>query len=205
MKSKTTSIIFQKTGLKMTANKPIIFLDIDGVLNPFSEPRFLKPLGFSQHNVLSLETGRKYKMWLNPLHGEWLKSLNADLVWATTWDHDAYRIGSRIGLSELPIALTEMFILEEGDSRFSGSCGTFRLKSRAISDYAGERPFIWIDDDHENHDRGYLNNNHFGRNRLLKIDCSHGLQPYHISLCRAWLEDWALEDLKAKKKLKQKS
>lgn len=58
--------------------RPVIALDVDGVLMP----------------------------WLKPEYGGWLLALadRAELVWATSWEHSAnWHIGPHVGLPAMPV------------------------------------------------------------------------------------------------------
>src|SRR5689334_11279557 len=82
----------------MRERKPLLLLDVDGVLIPYAAPK--QPDGFEQH-ILQGE-----QVWLAPHHGAWLRPLcdRFQLVWATGWEHDANRlIGPILGLPELPV------------------------------------------------------------------------------------------------------
>lgn len=166
-----------------TANRPIVFIDVDGVLNPFAEPRFLKPFGFKRHRILDNDSNTKYTMWLNREHAEWLKSLTdiADLAWSTTWNDSANHIGYIIGLPPLPFAQAEHCIGIGGKK--------FTLKSKSIIELANGRPIIWIDDDHDGHDQGFMKNN-ATKFALIHVPGFHGLQPYHINDIRKTIELW---------------
>lgn len=75
---------------------PLLYLDIDGVLNPLSPD----PVQFTEHTIDALTVN------LSPEHGAWLKELAEcyELVWATTWEHHANEhVGPLLGLPELPV------------------------------------------------------------------------------------------------------
>ncbi|WP_282203719.1 HAD domain-containing protein [Kitasatospora fiedleri] len=60
--------------------KPLLYLDVDGVLNPvFPSPDD----DFDAHTLLG------YSVLLSPRHGDWLRELadRYELVWATTWEN----------------------------------------------------------------------------------------------------------------------
>ncbi|WP_406087365.1 HAD domain-containing protein [Kitasatospora purpeofusca] len=60
--------------------KPLLFLDIDGVLNPVCPH---PGAGFDAHTLLG------YTVLLSARHGSWLRELAGtyELVWATTWEN----------------------------------------------------------------------------------------------------------------------
>ncbi len=158
--------------------KPILFIDVDGVLNPHSKPRFLKPLGFKKYRIWDDEINRcdRYTVWLNKLHGEWLSSLTdlVDLAWATTWNDRANdAIAGRIGLPRLPVAHARPRV------------GMLAEKTRSIIDMAGSRPFAWIDDCISTED---INNLRGYTKHLIKPESYHGLQMHHITSIRLWAE-----------------
>ncbi len=110
--------------------RPYLLIDVDGVLNPFGTGR--APDGFARHELLG------YDVWLSPRHGLWLNGLATwfDLVWATTWEHDAPRLIAPI--LELPTDLPVIeFRQSEGET----------WKLRDVARFAGNRPLAWIDDD----------------------------------------------------------
>ena len=112
--------------------RPILFIDVDGVLNPFAIRRGVVPPGFEEHAILG------YRVLLSRRHGDLLVGLadRYELMWATTWEADAKReIGPRVGLPELPYLIF-------GDVEPRGA-----WKTPAIDAAARGRPLAWIDDD----------------------------------------------------------
>ncbi|MQY06611.1 HAD domain-containing protein [Actinomadura macrotermitis] len=77
------------------AAEPLLYLDVDGVLNPED------PAGrFTAHTVGSLT------LRIPDTHAAWLRELSAayELIWATTWEHHANAyIAPLLGLPELPV------------------------------------------------------------------------------------------------------
>lgn len=113
--------------------KPLLLLDVDGPLNPY---RATKPDGYTKHRLPT--GGQSFNVWLNHDHGRLLldfaETHGFELVWCTTWEHDAnVCIGPHIGLPELPV-------IEFGFT-------AHQWKFNAVLDYAAGRPLAWLDDD----------------------------------------------------------
>lgn len=124
--------------------KPLIALDVDGPLNPYAAKPQRRPAGYLTYRytppVIGVWKSRPLRVWLNPDHGRILKdlahSLSAELVWATTWNHEANSfISPRIGLPELDV-------IDVPHPEKSN-----KWKWSAVAEYAGDRPLIWFDDD----------------------------------------------------------
>ncbi|MCT9933118.1 HAD domain-containing protein [Planotetraspora sp. A-T 1434] len=158
--------------------RPLILLDVDGVLNPSrrSSPRFRRYDG-----VLD---GEPYKVLLDPRDGSRLRNLaeatGAELAWATTWEDRANEeIGPRIGLPYLPV------IPVMGDP---ASLTGEHMKTRGIARYVRHRPFVWFDDNLVEADHEYLTR-HPGVSDflLVEVDPRTGLTDDHLGRAREWL------------------
>lgn len=117
-------------------SRPLLLLDVDGPLNPFAAKATRRPEGFITRRLAP--GGVTYRVWLNPLHGGQLlrfaEKHDVELVWATTWEHEANRlIGPVIGLPELPV-------IEWGFK-------AIMWKFNGVLEYAEGRPLAWLDDD----------------------------------------------------------
>jgi hypothetical protein len=118
---------------------PLLLLDIDGVLNPWAADSC--PPGYVEHRF-RIGWRRTRLAWLRPEHGPALRDLaertGAELVWATSWAHDANTmVGAALGLPPLPVI------------EFAGPhADTGRdWKYRAVARFAYGRPLAWLDDD----------------------------------------------------------
>lgn len=152
--------------------RPIIFLDVDGVLNPWISNRNAKIQGFKRFRIPV--DGWTYTVFLNPLHGEWIKSMNTEIVWATTWEHEAnISIGPKIGLKNLPVV------------EFSKHL-TRGTKTPTIIEYADGRPFVWLDDCITDEDLELLSHyNCLG----YRIPHNIGLTKEDMDIIRMWLNE----------------
>jgi hypothetical protein len=111
--------------------RPFLLIDVDGVLNPLAQAPGHVPAGYVPHDVDGL------RVLLSTDHGIWLSDLASsyDLVWATSWEHDADRlIAEAVGLPRgLPVI---SFAAQDG----------WTNKLPDIIRYVGDRPLAWIDD-----------------------------------------------------------
>ena len=119
--------------LASTDPRPMLLVDVDGVLNPWHAENC--PPGFGVYDFFPGE-----RVLLSPGHGELLLSLARayELVWATAWEHRANRlICPVLSLPELPVI---EFPLDGRDLQFR--------KLPAVIEAVGDRPCAWIDDEH---------------------------------------------------------
>lgn len=173
-------------------SRPLLYLDVDGPLNPYAAKPEKRPAGYETHRLTPAAWLERHpnmpparvkplRVWLNPAHGPALLALTDvfELVWATTWEHEANTmIGPLIGLPELPVAEFP------GTKRF-GPEGTF-FKTAPLIEYAAGRPFAWVDDDISMRDRGYVERHHPGAALLHYVDPAKGLLDDDFAVLREW-------------------
>ncbi|MEW2493856.1 hypothetical protein AB0942_09950 [Streptomyces nodosus] len=177
----------------MTDTKPLLLLDVDGPLNPFDAPPHRRPAGYrthrmkpdnwiAQHGGMPEHRVKPLRVWLNPSHGPALMALPYELVWATTWEHDANDwIGWRIGLpreQDLPV-------IEFGDQWTVRPDGTY-VKTWPIVEYTAGRPFAWVDDQISDVDRAYVDHHHPGPALLHRVDPRKGLTEDDFAVLANW-------------------
>ncbi|MFJ9458029.1 hypothetical protein ACIRST_23450 [Kitasatospora sp. NPDC101447] len=173
--------------------QPLLFLDVDGPLNPYAAPGARQPDGYRTHRLLPetwvarhapqpREQVEPLRVWLNPAHGPELLALPYELVWATTWTDDANAlIGPNIGLPELPyVPWTEIFGTDPDGLHW---------KTRDLVAWAAGRPFVWVDDELGPQDIEWIEANHPAPAVALWVDPRFGLRELHFEALRAWVEE----------------
>jgi hypothetical protein len=162
--------------------KPILFLDVDGPLNPYQAKDTERPKGYATHRMRP--TGWKdlrrkpLRVWLKHSHGADLLALPYELVWATTWQEEANEwIAPHLGLPELPVV------------KFGtpGPIGTsLHWKTKDLVEYADGRDFLWVDDEVTNRDQQYINANHSGRGQAHWVSSRIGLTDKDFDAIYGW-------------------
>jgi hypothetical protein len=131
--------------------RPLVFLDVDGVLLPFGDGAWGGYGGSPDDGQLSrldLGIGRR------------LAALECDLVWATTWGVLAnVEVAPRIGLGTLPVVTwSEPTAAQDHEDDWFG----LHWKTRGITTWAVGRPFIWVDGEISERDREWVDVNYRG-------------------------------------------
>lgn len=165
------------------AERPLIFLDVDGPLITFSARQAGRRLPSGGAVAGSPdECGNPLLDRLDPDDGRRLLALGCDLVWATTWMADANEVISpRLGLPELPV-------VDWPDTDDEPSYG-LHWKTMFLTRWAAGRPFIWLDDEITDADRQWVATHHAGRALLHRIDPHVGLTESDFALIRRWLAE----------------
>lgn len=150
-----------------------LFVDVDGVLNPFGLQGRKLPPGY---RLTPVDLGGvEYPIIYHPDMGEWLTKLAADfdaeLVWCTTWEDKAPQlIAPLVGLPAMPYVPLY-------PPKMGASTGWTKAHSiRLWMDEHGEKPFVWFDDEA---DCGHWIGRELSGVKALWVRCyiSKGLRP----------------------------
>ncbi|MGW4083962.1 hypothetical protein ACWEGS_13095 [Streptomyces sp. NPDC004822] len=164
--------------------RPLLYLDVDGPLNPYAAKPERRPDGYTTHRMkpegwlarhrdTPAPRVRPLRVWLHPGHGSRLRELaeRYELVWATTWGAEANTfIGPVLGLPELPVV---EWPGTDGDG--GRPDGTF-WKTGPLVAYARGRPFAWVDDELGPADRDFVAARHDAPALLHRVDARLGLR-----------------------------
>ncbi|MFI1409624.1 hypothetical protein ACH4Y0_06805 [Streptomyces sp. NPDC020707] len=192
--------------------RPVLFLDVDGPLIPFGGPNERGPEGQLDRLPDGLPgrlpgrpaspgsptfpafpaspaSGNPLLGRLDPTVGRRLLALGCDLVWASTWLDDANEVvAPRIGLPVLPVvrwpdastSMSTSTVAEEGPRGL-------HWKTPHIVEWAGSRPFIWVDDEIGDMDRFWVDAQHPGPSLLHRVDPGRGLGDDDFVALAGWL------------------
>lgn len=158
--------------------KRLVLLDVDGVLNPSMNWNGK----FTLHHITVGDD--VYPVRLNPEHGPMLldfaAEVDAELVWATTWEDDAnVEIGPRIGLPELRVMKLPSNPTQE----------VFNEKFASVPAFAGDADWVWFEDVIYSHDTKWLKTcPDIGKFRVVQVSSSAGLSEKHIQQARRFFE-----------------
>ncbi|RAJ51429.1 MULTISPECIES: hypothetical protein [unclassified Streptomyces] len=151
-------------------SRPLLFLDVDGPLNPYAAPPERRPEGYTTIQVPVASSRSPLRVRLNPSHGPALLALGYELCWATTWMAEAdHWIAPVLGLPELPY-------VDFGTGLFAHRPDGVHWKTEAIVAYAGGRPFAWVDDEQSIADAVFVADHHPAPALLHHVDPRIGLR-----------------------------
>ncbi len=158
----------------MTDQKPLLFVDVDGVISlfGFSPSEATAPGAFHWIDGIA--------HCISPHAGARLVRLaeSFELVWATGWEHKANEYLPFI----LKLPFRELPCLEFGGrARF----GSTHWKVDAIDEYAADRPAAWIDDNHGDASRLWALERE-APTLLVDTSCAVGLTDEHVDELLGW-------------------
>ncbi|MGI5250117.1 hypothetical protein [Actinacidiphila glaucinigra] len=161
--------------------RPLLFLDVDGPLNPYAAKPSRSPEGYTTLRVpVPGISSRPLRVWLNPAHGEALLGLGFELCWATTWMAEAnHWIGPVLGLPELPY-------VDFGAALSAHRPDLVHWKTEVLVAYAGGRRFAWVDDEQSPADAEWVAAHHPGRALLHHVDPRVGLREADFTALAAF-------------------
>ena len=159
-----------------SAQRPLLFLDVDGPLIPFGATSQEHPDGYPTYRTgagLRGADANPLLVRINPDNGRGLAALRYELVWATAWMAEANEsVAPLIGLPELPVvAWPEPSVQDEQDER-----NGLHWKTRTLLGWAAGRPFAWVDDEITDTDRAWVSAHHPAPALLHQVNPRIGLR-----------------------------
>ncbi|MFD3619036.1 HAD domain-containing protein [Streptomyces sp. NPDC058676] len=162
------------------AERPLLFLDVDGPLIPFGSSS-AHPQASTTHPSTPADQGNPLLKRLDPGVGARLMALGCRLIWASTWMEEANEtVAPRIGLPRLPV-------VEWPDVRAEEGPRGLHWKTRPLVQWANGRPFIWVDDEISAMDRQWVAAGHPGPSLLHQVDPAKGLEDADFCALADWL------------------
>ncbi|WSQ09290.1 HAD domain-containing protein [Streptomyces sp. NBC_01231] len=162
------------------AERPLLFLDVDGPLIPFGSPSAHPPAATADTST-PVDQGNPLLKRLNPGIGARLTALDCHLIWASTWMEEANEtVAPRIGLPNLPVVEWPDVCAEAGPRGL-------HWKTRPLVERANGRPFIWVDDEISAMDRQWVAAGHPGPSLLHHVDPRRGLDDADFAALAGWL------------------
>lgn len=161
-------------------NKPLLGLDIDGVLNAFGDP-------FELPEHTELYVGGYWVLLNIDEQSKWITELqdHFDIVWATMWTHRANEyIAPILNVGPFPV-------IDHDDIPDTVDESTLRkidgFKIATITPYIGDRPFAWIDDDISEIAHQWASERN-APTKLVRPDPMLGMQRKHVDQLIKWAE-----------------
>ena len=158
-------------------NRPILFVDVDGVISLFGFERDAEPPGsFLMVDGIVHCIGSSCAPRLARLADRY------ELVWATGWEEKAneYLVRALELESDLPV------LTFDGRARF----GSAHWKLGAIEEHAGDRPAAWIDDNIDDECRTWAERRR-APTLLVETESATGIDDEHVELLLRWADEVA--------------
>lgn len=135
--------------------RPVLYLDVDGVINIIKSAKKGKPHCWPDIRKQMVDSpiegdDRRFRITWSPMMIRRLLALDCDIEWLTTWEDDANKtISPLVGLpDDLRVAGTmEGYRDQRETGLFVVNSYNWKLDSLGVDQTANPRPFIWADDD----------------------------------------------------------
>jgi hypothetical protein len=186
----------------MTLNqKPVLLLDIDGVLNLF--PDWVNDLPISRPTLKERAnlSGNIYGLNIPLDAADLIDQLSTefDMRWYTMWNQHARSVftptaGIRQEFDHFTCDhMAGRDVLRSQGMQWFEETGIWIAKTPLIPGYLGDRPFVWIDDDTSDVDRVWLEAQPgIGDHLLITVDPHEGMTQEHVHKALAWAQTLAL-------------
>ncbi len=177
--------------------RPIILLDIDGVLNTW--PAFPKHMWdeFQEHLCTDMMTGREYRLVIGQPVIDFFNEIEhqelVDIFWHTTWQASAGIVAEAFGL---PLTWSGLDAPEFDLWDRREAKGWWKLPPVKRILAQAEGPVIWIDDDAEIYWVNMLRKEclaegiDFSRLTVICPDRRSGLSQAHLAKIEHIIDDW---------------
>jgi hypothetical protein len=163
--------------------RPLIFVDIDGVLIPFRS-RSIATTRYSGDGAGHAPdpSGNPLLDRLDPDDGHRLLALPGELVWASSWMADANEVvAPRL---DLPVLL----LVDWPDADEEPPQG-LHWKTAPLTRWAAGRSFVWLDDETTDADRRWVAAHHPQPALLHHVDPYLGLSDADLTAVVEWSDD----------------
>jgi hypothetical protein len=150
--------------------KPLLLLDVDGVLNPFPDT----PDGYSEYRFFP-EDDEPVRLCAE--HADWLRELTADfeIAWVSAWGGAANEhICSAFGLPAFRVVALPEAPFEP------------REKVPAVAAFAGDRPAAWVDDVVTDEARAWSRSRR-APTLLVEVASARGLTRAEVERLEGWV------------------
>lgn len=192
--------------------KPLLYMDIDGVLNPLRSRAKGRPQGWdasymdhSGDEIIVFPSKKFYSyksrghiiVWYPVDAREWFDALNDvyDVYWASKWGRSAstvyaglFGMEGEIPFLDIPNAPEAQCPHSHYIGRHAKNCDCLHSKTLLLADHADGRPFVWVDDEATKRDVTWLAEN-APRGRAYIVDGYHGLRSGDVNSLVSMAQD----------------